>query len=275
MDLKSQIHALVLTSRAPQYIIFFDELFVAKEENRMFDVIRRYNVKREKYESLLKMLEKKYPNYPEEIAYLKKIYQKYEQRYSKNVKTTNNISQAEIIVRDILESGYSIEEYCANKGISISKTYTSISSTKIYKQYFEELNSRSKEKFDQLIKNLIYGVLNENIDILDYFMQTNLDLNDFIRISKELLSSTSDCVAISTFARKGLTLIRMSAVNKEQEMKKFTSINGHEVTASEKENVFAFLEQNHLPLRLYHLALRKYLNGNLDLDQKEKIKKGR
>lgn len=206
------------------------------------------------------------------MAYLREIYIKFEQKYAKKESiTTTKISKSEMIVNDILKSGYSMEEYGANKGILISKIYLVIRDTNIYKEHYDELNNRS-EKFEQLIKNLIYGILYENMDILDYYMQTNLDLNDFLRISKQLLSSPSDIIKISQFVKKNLNLIKTAIVNKNQEMKTACSINGHEITIEEKEKIFTFLEQNNIPLKLYHFALRKYLNGNLDLEQKVKSK---
>lgn len=271
-DFMKKLCKMANSTNVTKYILFFEQVFKAESESEIFDFFRRSQITKKQYENYLEKFKIKFPNNEEELSYLKEIYDKFEQKYVKKKIVAKTVNKSELITNEILESGYTVEEYCANLGISISDTYLSICKSKIYQEHIDEFNNRSKESFNALLKNLIYGVLYENMDILDYYMQTNLDLNDFVRLSRKILTSTSDKVAISKFGQKAQNLMSFSTTIKEQEFKKVTSINGCEVTTEEKEKIFTFLEQNNIPIKLYPIALNRYIMGTLDITQKTKKK---
>lgn len=270
-DFRIQLYNLAHSSNVANYISFFEEIFRAKSESEVFDIFRKNKITKKQYENYLEKFKIKFPNSNEELLYLKEIYDKFQKKYEKKETTTISVNKRELLTNEILKSGYTVEEYCANLGISISSTYNIISKSKSYRDHIDEFNNRSKEQFNQLLKNLIYSIIYENIDILDYYMQTHLDLNDFARLSKEMISANDDRIIISKFVQKAQNLVKFSTTIKEQELKRVTSINGYEVTIEEKEKIFDFLEQNNIPSKLYPVALNRYVNGTLNI--KEKIKK--
>ena len=141
-------------------------------------------------------------------------------------------------------------------------------------------------KVNSIADNIINGIELEdgrkrNFEILDYFLSTKLDFNDFINLyNKNRNIDIESLIAIKTFfAKNKLT----NKLNIKQELDGTTIFmiddSPYEVSKEEKQAVLNYLRFKDIPLyiKVYKQALKRYVNGDLIIDnsnEKKIVKKG-
>lgn len=184
------------------------------------------------------------------------------------------------LIKDVLYSSLSIEEYCSNTGESVNKIknictkYTKsddLDKVNIGKMLLE----RSSIEFLNKLKNdVLTELLKEDADIFDYLNITRLKPRDFREAMNGLIPHE---MIIDILTRIDLYRIDPinnlhTIINKDAKMSSIITIDGRVVTQDEKEKVFSYLEDNNYPLCLFNSALKKYVSGKLIIDSKTFVK---
>lgn len=183
------------------------------------------------------------------------------------------------LVNDLIKSGLSIEEFCFVTGAS--SIYDLKRAIKyIFKEnsqiIYEMLEERSNDSFYAQIKSISYKIINnKDFDIIDYYQYTRMNMSDFLKIVHNVIhdekAKTKVKEKIGKISRN-VTLYNNQYVNKDAELNCYTVINDREVSKEEKEKVFAYLDKEGLNrpynLFVYKQCLKKYVMGNLNLEEK-------
>mgnify|MGYP005799698995 CR=1 FL=1 len=139
-------------------------------------------------------------------------------------------------------------------------------------------------KVNSIADNIINGIKLEdgsrrNFEILDYFLSTKLDFNEFIDLYNKNRNIDIESLKVIKifFAKNKLT----NKLNINQELDGTTIFmiddKPYEVSKEEKQTVLNYLRVKEIPLyiKVYKQALKRHINGNLILDDDKKlIKKG-
>lgn len=224
------------------------------------------------------------------------IYSKY--RRKKNLEKARSLREQEEkllvdegkkIVLEYMQSEYDNRmDFCNETGIELSyfnKLLTIIE--KYDKEFYEKYSLFSKEKrsmqFKSIIKNLnsiIDGIANgvkvedgvRSYDLLDYCLTTNLSLDEFFDLCKEINLRGEKLRKVRAFIQKN---INVGSKKTKTVLDEKLIIGGREITKSDKEYVLGYLKDNHIVFneKVYMIALRRYLKGELNEVEKKKVKK--
>lgn len=149
---------------------------------------------------------------------------------------------------------------------------------KLYKKYL--LFLKEQQIFaEQSIKFIIEGFKKEkDFTILDYYSQANMNLRKlklFIKNSK--LTSEEEKI-VRKFINQGLVARPLTKAEKQYYIDTEHTLQNkdgilYQTTKDERENIINYLEKyNQLSAQSYIIALKRYINGQLELEQKNKIK---
>ena len=139
-------------------------------------------------------------------------------------------------------------------------------------------------KVNSIADNIINGIELEdgsrrNFEILDYFLSTKLDFNEFIDLyNKNRNIDIEYLKAIKIFFAKNKLTNKLN-INQELDGRTIFMVydKPYEVSKEEKQTVLNYLGVKDIPLytKVYKQALKRHINGNLILeDDKKLIKKG-
>ena len=139
-------------------------------------------------------------------------------------------------------------------------------------------------KVNSIADNIINGIELEdgsrrNFEILDYFLSTKLDFNEFIDLyNKNRNIDIESLKAIKIFFAKNKLTNKLN-INQELDGRTIFMVDDkpYEVSKEEKQTVLNYLGVKDIPLytKVYKQALKRHINGNLILDDDKKlIKKG-
>lgn len=106
------------------------------------------------------------------------------------------------------------------------------------------------------IIEFVYGkVKSEDLEILRNFLKNNPKGND-----------------IKEYDKKQILRVKNIKLLKDENGKPIPGTE-REITTEEKEKVFAFIEENNLPLttKIYSIVIDRYINGELTLDRTPKV----
>ena len=188
----------------------------------------------------------------------------------------------------------SIDEFCEVMDITKKEFYTAFErleslDEEMYLKIRDKINNLKKQRYailsnkvNTIVDNIINGIKVSDdevrsFEILDYFLATKLDFNDFLDIylkinpkaSKEQLKS----IKIFFAKNKLTTKIKIST---ELSGSTVFMINDmpYEVNDDEKRDTINYLKSNNIPLytKIYKQALRRHINGNLIKDEKVNTK---
>ena len=190
------------------------------------------------------------------------------------------------------------DDFCNLTGLSESNFNTLLSMLEVrdndlYLKIKEKIIALKGQRYAVLLNkvtsiadNIINGIELEdgrkrNFEILDYFLSTKLDFNDFINLyNKNRNIDIESLIAIKTFfAKNKLT----NKLNIKQELDGTTIFmiddSPYEVSKEEKQAVLNYLRFKDIPLyiKVYKQALKRYVNGDLIIDnsnEKKIVKKG-
>ena len=183
-----------------------------------------------------------------------------------------------------------IEEFCEIMNITKNEFYAAFECLEsldedMYLKIKDKINNLKKQRYailsnkvNTIVDNIINGIKVSDdevrpFEILDYFLATKLDFNDFIDIylkinpkaSKEQLRSIKIFFAKNKLTTKIKTSTELSGST-------VFMINDmpYEVSNDEKRDTINYLKSNNIPLytKVYKQALRRHINGNLIEDGK-------
>ncbi|MBP3766444.1 MAG: hypothetical protein J6G98_04625 [Bacilli bacterium] len=254
--------------------ILFDLLF--SDEKMLDKIIKENEITTSKFNSIMKKFKRYYPNQDDEVRYLYDIYDKYIKKETLNniddidyINKTDNLTEQELNLIDIYKSNYCIIEYCSQEELSYSVASFIVDKYKkskntVLSQMANDILSRDSSDIKEKLKNFAnYIALNEDFDILDYLDITKLSFVDFKRIIAPLVPRKVSDIVINR-------LRRLNALNnnisKNIELDSKSIIGGREILREEKEKIFEYIENKNYPIGVYQFVLRKYANGNLDID---------
>lgn len=202
----------------------------------------------------------------------------------------DNLNIAQSVVEDLIASGKSIYEYCHEhleyRYLDIKKYILAVFSesrgqTEKSKTFIQKIENRENPNFINELNYIAEEIMNnENFDIIDYYLATKLDIDDFIK-------KVQPSIQIFDFVNKNFDRTRkhfemdsynerIVSINKQQELKVNRIIKGYYVTPDDKEAIFKYLEEEQIPLNMftYRAALNRLVSGNYDFIQKINVYRG-
>lgn len=275
----------VLEKHSDDFSCNYADLILNLLVKNEFDAIRYLKNNKITINKINKSLEKflkVYPNQKEEVNYILNIINKYEGELSKektkkkdyiNValfydkKDKDNINKK---FECLYLSNLSIEEFCSLTGEAIASIKSIVSSNINIESSCEKakdiLERIPSDEFINKIISLSYEIdTNDFLDALDYFEVTRLKNSDF----RDLISKYFAQKDLVRIIKKLNQVVKINPnINKTIELNSKKIIGGREISLEEKEAIFKFLEENNLPLGLYNVALKRYLNNNLKVLKK-------
>ena len=257
-------------------------LTLSEEDGLKYLKSRDYTKK--KCSSIHMYLKKRFPNQTEELNYIENILKKYIDEKENNTSRTTYLDPKnyEITTEEyysalnrVINSPYSIEDYCSITGDRLNTYYTPCYRLKRYKNNDEivrEVESRDWSKTINVIREIMFEfIMSDEADMLYYYKKTKLHPDDFKTLFKKIVTDSEiikDVISKISNEQK-----KIKKVNKESEINSKSIINGREITKEEKEMIFDYLEENDYPIDLYLIALRKYANEELIISKNKTLKK--
>ena len=223
--------------------ILYNFLFL--DESSIECLIEKHNITKDKFDALLNKFIKYYPKQDEEIKYLNDTYNKYlknkEEHFSsitieEYFKSNKGFNEQELRLIDIYNSGYSIEEYCSNVGMLYKVAKFALEkckkgSDKKIKQVALEVENRDNSNFLNSLKDLCYYIsTHKEFDVLDYFDNTKLSLNDFRDIVNPFISRQ---ILVKVLKQLGKLKYLNNNISVQFELDSTTVIGGRTITKEE------------------------------------------
>ncbi len=205
----------------------------------------------------------------------------------------------------LLENDMTIKKFLKVVGISRYEYNNCISLIKeinpdLYKKIQDKAHHNPKTEsapvdlIVSIAKQIKNGIEDNNgnirkFEILDYFLNTKLDYNDFVNnyinstfCNNEVLKALKKFFRENEFEiYKGYDIGNKINIDQELNGTLIIKIDNelHEVTREEKEIVIKFLQEKDIPIymKVYKQALKRYVNGDLIIDnsnEKAIVKKG-
>lgn len=252
-----------------------------KTDEEAITYMRKLQFTERHFKLIIASFTAKFKNSYEYVPKLEERFNKYQEFIKSNTNELKRIldSRKEYnesvnqVVISLIESGYSIEEFCHHY-LEYDIKYVENCVKKLVDKKDNDIKllkeKNSNQEFINEMKNIVAKIENGNYDCIDYYMDTKLSLNDFLNVTKRYgINKVSVSIFINTNIKKNM------AINKESELNGNLIIKGREITKEEKSNIFSFLKENEIPINLntYKMALTKYLNGEIDVETKKYIKK--
>ena len=197
---------------------------------------------------------------------------------------------AESIIIDYImcEDSYRFSEFLINHGINdkIFERYTKIIATiniKLYDKFLERFEENKRLRFisnRETIKELAKEIKEEEIEVLEFlrripFITSRTFVNKLMEFMKRNNSIEEYNAIMSYMAKNRLfdkNLTKPLAI--EELYKERTIINGREITKEDNDIILEYMKENKYPMirKSYVLVRKKYLNDDISLTEKEKIK---
>ncbi len=194
---------------------------------------------------------------------------------------------------DMFCEKYSIDKTTFKDYVTIIKEMD----MELFDLYTKKTNNTIKQKYAIIVSQIKYIIkylktgieqfgITRAFDLVDYYMITNISLNDILKIAKPIVSQ-SEYMLLRKFVNQNISginhnpgvikqIMSEKVIISYQKDKKGFPIPGTEEIFSneEKEKLINFLTENNIPINLktYNIVYRRYKNGLLDLDTNAKKK---
>lgn len=212
------------------------------------------------------------------------------------------LPNAQTTILDFVHSNMTIKEYCQTHTVSEQdfKLYVSLIKTydsTTHSLYISQVEINQKRFFFQMTNNIKYilpyikhGIKISNtttrpFDILDYYLLMNLPIKDterYINYMKEkAMIENNDYRDLKRFFSQNKNQSNLDIkqiMNAKIEVDAQKDKNGYPIAGSgrvinnsEKQKIIDYLKNNNIPLttKLYNLALRRYTEGTLSLENSD------
>lgn len=253
-----------------------DLLYIFNSPNPV-DAFKSFNWSRRQYDKRIDYVLGKYgKDAIEPVEYLNEKFNEYFNKYKvKKEETTKTYSNEDSkkLVLDVLSSGKSIGEYCAehlycdmtniHKALETiyrdSKTITLVEKT---------LNSCEKWTFRYGLTFILKRMADKDFNIIDYYLETKLSLFDF----KKLLTNISveDSTNLAIFMKKYKTCIYAKNYEdptkfKDNKLNEGYNIYGKDLTSNDREIISSWMDKNEIPYtsQTYPIVRDMYISGEL------------
>ena len=150
-----------------------------------------------------------------------------------------------------------------------------------YKMFVKEKRHKQIEDVVGNFKTIVNGITNgveengkvRNYDLLDYSLATNLNFEDFQTLCREANLKGDKLRKVRAFVAKNMNV---GSKKTKTVLDEKLIIGNKEISMEEKEYVLSYLKLHHVAFneKVYMLALRRYLNGTLDVEE-QKTKKNK
>ena len=289
--------------RLETYHVFYQRVLNAKTKEQIVEVIensiqnpngsRIYEFALKYYNSELEKVENDIKN----KLTIYKEYKKEKRKQELKQKNENSFEKAINIIKIFINSEFeNIEDFCSENNININtfRAYVNIvkeHDLNLFDLYIKKTTLVKQKNYaiiisicKKIIDNIKSGVLeNEKVrpfDLLDYYRTTTYDRTIILKVLKDV--APPDAKIFITFLRKYSKSILLDErkIKEILNSKQVIGIefdkdgkpivgSGHEIMREEKEYVINYLKNNNIPLYddVYNIALRRYINGNLVLEE--------
>ena len=148
-----------------------------------------------------------------------------------------------------------------------------------YKIFVKEKRHKQIKDVVGNFKTIVNGIANgveengkvRSYDLLDYSLATNLNFEDFQTLCREANLRGDKLRKVRAFVAKNMNV---GSKKTKTVLDEKLIIGNKEISMEEKEYVLSYLKLHHVAFneKVYMLALRRYLNGTLDIEE-QKVKK--
>lgn len=279
---KFDMYKKYLESNQPdQNIVNLITLLFCEDENMAITLLDKYHFSEKEYNCFLNKFEDLFPTKKHNLKYLKSIYDKYASSHDE--KLDDPIIKKNIeLIEDMIVSDYSVLEYLSYNGGytigEINKIFSEIRNLNIpkYKKMLTILNTRSDESLFKCLDDLVLKIHHqEKFELMDYYNYTKLNIEYF---RQYVLNQVEDSEIKKDVLHKLNLIWDFSRVHfeiRENSISGVSIIKGVTVGIEEKQKIYTYLKENGIPLvdATFNYYVRKYANGELDLEKHLELKK--
>lgn len=215
----------------------------------------------------------------------------------------NNIAQAMFIIKKYIDGQYdNINQFCEDMNLSkrhFDKYLELVKNNdeQLYNDYLEHIENKKNKAYEKLLTNslividLIKNGVVENgtkreFDLVDYYKYLPLGFDKQLRMVRDSINQ-DDYKLLCVYAGsiKNEQLLSDAEIENLYNMKNVVNVkldeenniipgSGREITKEEKQNLINYLEDNNIPVtnKSYNAIYRRWLSGNLVLEEKDKTK---
>ncbi len=256
----TELKILLNTESDKKYLSVLLPILLCETREEAIRLLCKYSLSENIFHYYLTSFKNNFPEQEQYIQYLETLYKDYSKMNVKKEEVLPISGNKEIYQR-ILESNECVEEYCFVNGESIRKIKNIIRGYRSDES--EEILKRDTTSYISKMKDIIYQIINEQIDYLDYYTQTKIGLDDLLALSKNLSLEKEQYIQIYQFVKKGKKIESENRIVESAQLEKLTKFGDREITREEKERIFDYLRLNKIALCYYNMALVKYVKGYL------------
>ncbi len=256
----TELKILLNTESDKKYLSVLLPILLCETREEAIRLLCKYSLSENIFHYYLTSFKNNFPEQEQYIQYLETLYKDYSKMNVKKEEVLPISGNKEIYQR-ILESNECVEEYCFVNGESIRKIKNIIRGYRSDES--EEILKRDNSSYISKMKDIIYQIINEQIDYLDYYTQTKIGLDDLLALSKNLSLEKEQYIQINQFVKKGKKIESENRIVESAQLEKLTKFGDREITREEKERIFDYLRLNKIALCYYNMALVKYVKGYL------------
>ena len=256
----TELKILLNTESDKKYLSVLLPILLCETREEAIRLLCKYSLSENIFHYYLTSFKNNFPEQEQYIQYLETLYKDYSKMNVKKEEVLPISGNKEIYQR-ILESNECVEEYCFVNGESIRKIKNIIRGYRSDES--EEILKRDNSSYISKMKDIIYQIINEQIDYLDYYTQTKIGLDDLLALSKNLSLEKEQYIQINQFVKKGKKIESENRIVESAQLEKLTKFGDREITREEKKRIFDYLRLNKIALCYYNMALVKYVKGYL------------
>ena len=256
----TELKILLNTESDKKYLSVLLPILLCETREEAIRLLCKYSLSENIFHYYLTSFKNNFPEQEQYIQYLETLYKDYSKMNVKKEEVLPISGNKEIYQR-ILESNECVEEYCFVNGESIRKIKNIIRGYRSDES--EEILKRDNSSYISKMKDIIYQIINEQIDYLDYYTQTKIGLDDLLALSKNLSLEKEQYIQINQFVKKGKKIESENRIVESAQLEKLTKFGDREITREEKERIFDYLRLNKISFCYYNIALVKYVKGYL------------
>lgn len=256
----TELKILLNTESDKKYLSVLLPILLCETREEAIRLLCKYSLSENIFHYYLNSFKNNFPEQEQYIQYLETLYKDYSKMNVKKEEVLPISGNKEIYQR-ILESNECVEEYCFVNGESIRKIKNIIRGYRSDES--EEILKRDNSSYISKMKDIIYQIINEQIDYLDYYTQTKIGLDDLLALSKNLSLEKEQYIQINQFVKKGKKIESENRIVESAQLEKLTKFGDREITREEKERIFDYLRLNKISFCYYNIALVKYVKGYL------------
>lgn len=272
--------------------MFVDKLLSFKSKIIQIKYLISENIDLNKFTLIVNEYEKSYSN-NDGLIEIYNYYKSYVDGSKKQVidNMLRNLDRAVNFFEDIINSGNNmyydvnlyIEDLAVRTGLQYSKLkddykgfrriLNDVGLYDYYRECLDEMRKKAYINLKPIIDDFVSKARFNKVDILDFCLIFNMTFERFKTLCNGLISSTEMMqfnILFSPYIR-GFYDVNLSEKIIQNTKYSFV-IDGEEVYVSDqdKQDVIEFLNNNNIPLNLFPVAIKRYIEGNLVIDNNKK-----